>query len=99
MYLYHCVNKLDNEEKLEQATTCFHRLILLHSDSSPLQSLTPTISEHCDVEFQSKSPWKYHIFIVLVVTTVKDIIMGLDKDDIIEKMAEGSELLRCLLIY
>ena len=35
-------------------------------------------------------PWKYHIFTVLVVATEKEILMALDNNDIIEKMAEDS---------
>lgn len=34
----------------------------------------------------------------LLMATEKDILMGLDKDDIIDKMAESSELLRHLLV-
>ena len=37
---------------------------------------------------------KYHILTVLVVAEKeKEILVALDKDDVIEKMAEGSELL------
>ena len=35
----------------------------------------------------------------LLMATEKEILMGLDKDDIIDKMAESSELLRHLLVY
>lgn len=35
----------------------------------------------------------------LLMATEKEILMGLDKDDIIDKMAESSELLHRLLVY
>lgn len=38
-------------------------------------------------------------FILINRETKKEIVMALDKDDIIDKMAESSELLRYLLVY
>lgn len=35
----------------------------------------------------------------LLMATEKEILMELDKDDIIDKMSESSELLRRLLVY
>lgn len=35
----------------------------------------------------------------ILMATEKEILMALDKDDIIDKMAESSELLRRLLVY
>ena len=35
----------------------------------------------------------------MLMATEKEILMALDKDDIIDKMAESSELLRRLLLY
>ncbi len=35
----------------------------------------------------------------LLMATEKEILMELDKDDIIDKMAESSELLRHILVY
>jgi hypothetical protein len=35
----------------------------------------------------------------MLMATEKEILMALDKDDIIDKMAESSELLRRLLVY
>ncbi|CDQ90049.1 unnamed protein product, partial [Oncorhynchus mykiss] len=37
--------------------------------------------------------------VFLLMATEKEILMGFDKDDITDKMAESSELLRRLLVY
>ena len=45
--------------------------------------------------FQSKSSWKYLLFSVLVVAGEKEILMAVDKDDVIEKMAEQRTVSYC----
>ena len=52
-----------------------------------------------NLNLYSKSTWNDDIFPVLVVATEMEILMGLGKDDITEKMAKGSDFTQIGLAY
>ena len=83
---------------------CFTSLVWSTSSSSPYPSLKWLVrgpSPPWNSWRTAKEPplTQENLEAFLLNATEKEIILGLDKDDIIDKMAESSKLLRHLLVH